>query len=213
MRQAHPIAETAGLGHAAADIGERQSADECAVRVAKDQECVALVGTDVLTVAPDAAPERASGQIVGRPGRLPRGEKIATGLSQRRPFDKVRHLRHAQRDTITADRRRRLGKVDGTEERHSRLDELLWKYVWRSRGPAGQTLGDCRRAFKPGAESEHSGCHLAAADQGPAGGAGAFDSHGIDFFNEFLAGTGRPRVIIWRASCSMRAPELSSDMS
>src|SRR6202034_1134325 len=76
-RQAHPIAEAAGLSDTAANIGQRQAAQERAVGITGDQKSVALVGSQILGIALESAPERAAGQIVVRPSRLPRREEIA----------------------------------------------------------------------------------------------------------------------------------------
>ena len=103
---------------AAPDIGQRQAADQRVVRPADDEEGIALVGAQVLAIAADAAPERAAGEIVGRPGRLPRREEIAAGFAQRRPLGEVGHLRRAQHDAVAGDRRRRFAEINGAEERH-----------------------------------------------------------------------------------------------
>ena len=89
-RQAHPVADTGGLRDAAADVGEGQSADQRAIGVADDQKRVALIGPQVLGIASDATPERASRQIVRRPGRLPRLEKLASYPRAMRPIRRNR---------------------------------------------------------------------------------------------------------------------------
>src|SRR5579872_278229 len=119
-RQAHPVADAGSLCDAATDVGERQSADHDAVGIAYDQKRVALVGPQILGIASDAAPERASRQIVRRPDRLPRLEKLAAALAQRRPFGVIGHLRRAQRHAFARDGGERLGKIDGAKKRHRR---------------------------------------------------------------------------------------------
>ena len=116
--QADPIADTAGLRDAAADIGERQPAHQRSVRVAHDQKRVTLIASQILGVTLDPPPEGAAGQIVDRPGRLPRCEKLAAGFAQRRPFLEVRHLRRAQHHTVAFDALQRFGEIDGAKERH-----------------------------------------------------------------------------------------------
>src|SRR6202034_2434774 len=66
-RQAHPVAETARLRDAAADIGEGQAADKSIVGAADDEKSVPLVLPQILRIALDPAPERAAGEIVVRP--------------------------------------------------------------------------------------------------------------------------------------------------
>ena len=59
-RLAHPVAEAAGLRDAAPDIGKRQSAEERIVRAAKNQKGIALVGPQILGIAPDPAAKGAA---------------------------------------------------------------------------------------------------------------------------------------------------------
>ena len=63
--QAHPVAEAARLSDPAPNVGERQPADDRVVRVANDQEGIALVAAQVFGIAPDPASERAAAEIVG----------------------------------------------------------------------------------------------------------------------------------------------------
>src|SRR5947209_6423696 len=70
-RLANPIAETARLSDAAADVGERQPADQRVVALAKKKKRIGRVGALVLGITAQPAPEGAAAQVIGRPGRLP----------------------------------------------------------------------------------------------------------------------------------------------
>src|SRR5471030_3201419 len=115
---ADPVADGACLRHAAADIGERQAADQRIVVVAKDQKRISKITALVVGITLEAAAEGAARQIVGRPGRLPGREKGAAGFAQGRPFGVVSVLRHAQADARAGDRRHRFVETDGTKKRH-----------------------------------------------------------------------------------------------
>ena len=95
-RRADPIADAAGLRHAAPDIGERQPADHRVVVVAEDQKRVSQVAALILGIALEPAAKSAAREIVGRPGRLPGREKVAACFAQGRPFGEVAALRRAQ---------------------------------------------------------------------------------------------------------------------
>src|SRR3954471_8915937 len=72
-----PIAETAGLRDAAADISQGDAPDQHVVAVAEDEKRISLIGAQILGIALEPAPERAAGEIVSRPSGLPWAEKIA----------------------------------------------------------------------------------------------------------------------------------------
>src|SRR5260370_34710104 len=71
----HPIAEAARLCATAANIGEREPADENIVVLAKNEECIGEVAALVLAVALDAAAKGGAGGVVGRASRVPKREK------------------------------------------------------------------------------------------------------------------------------------------
>src|SRR5437870_1573476 len=74
---AHPVAKTAGLCAAAADVGERQTAEQDLVAAVHDKERIRQIPALILGVALDPSAESRAGQIIGRPGRLPGAEEIA----------------------------------------------------------------------------------------------------------------------------------------
>ena len=114
---ADPVTEAPGLRDAAAKVRKRQPADQHLV-AAEQEERVSLIGPLILGVAPQPSPERTTGKIVRRPGRLPWREERAACLAQRRPVGVVAALRRAQEHALPFDHGKRLGKIDGAEERH-----------------------------------------------------------------------------------------------
>src|SRR5262249_37940777 len=148
-RQAGPVAKTAGLRDAAPDIGQRQAANQRAVRIAGYKKGITLVAAQILGIAFDAAAECRAREIVDRPGWLPRLKKIAAHLPQRRPFLEVGHLRGAQGDPLAFDARQRLRKIDGAEESH-----WLLQPARSCGGAARQSLRNRRCAFKSGTKAE-----------------------------------------------------------
>src|SRR5262249_22080675 len=81
MGRAHPVAEAACLGAAAANICQRQSAQQNVVVLAEHEERISKVPALVFGIALDATPKGRAGEIVGRPGRLPGSEEIAACLA------------------------------------------------------------------------------------------------------------------------------------
>src|SRR4029079_11172371 len=63
MLVADPIAEGAGLGHPAAHITQRQTADQRAARCREDEQRVAHVLAEVAQIVADAAAEGGAGQL------------------------------------------------------------------------------------------------------------------------------------------------------
>src|SRR3954471_639185 len=72
-----PIAETAGLRDAAADISKGEAPDQHVVAAAEDEKWIRLIGAQILGIALEPASEGPAGEIVRWPGGLPRAEKIA----------------------------------------------------------------------------------------------------------------------------------------
>src|SRR5690348_13969295 len=66
---AHPVADAAGLRDAAPDARQGEAADQHVVLAAEDEERIGLVGAPILSIALEAAPERAAGEIIGQIGR------------------------------------------------------------------------------------------------------------------------------------------------
>src|SRR4029079_13453593 len=126
--------------------GEGEAPDQCIVLGAEQEERIGLIGPHVLGVAAQALAKRRTGQIVGRPGRFPRGEKLAARLAQLRPGRVVRPLRATQHDALAYDRLQRLRCSQGTKQSHR----------WTSSCPAVETLGDCRGTLKPLTRPERS---------------------------------------------------------
>ena len=121
---ADPVAKATGLGDAAAQVGEGEPADQHLIAAAEQEIRVGLVVALILGIAPQASAERAAREIVGRPGRLPWGEKRAARLAQRRPFCIVAGLRRAQENAGAFDERRLVGKVDGAKQRHGQISAI-----------------------------------------------------------------------------------------
>src|SRR5271156_4997239 len=76
-----PIAEAGSLGHAAPQIGEADSADQCFV-VTEDEQVVGLVGPPVLGISGYSGTEARPTQRVDGPAWLPRCEKISRTAAQ-----------------------------------------------------------------------------------------------------------------------------------
>src|SRR6185437_2566935 len=181
-RRADPIADAAGLGDAAADIGERQPADQRIVIAAKDQEGISEIAACILGVALEPPAERAACEIVRRPSRLPRHEKGAAGFAQRRPFGMVAALRRAQRDAGTGNGRHGFVDAYGAEKRHGQYANALPS----GSGAADQTFSDRSRAFKTIAGPERGDRRLATSDQRAAGSARAGDRYRVDFGDDLV---------------------------
>ncbi len=124
----------AGLGHAAPDIAETNAAEQRVVALAENEKTVALVGPPIRRVAGDAAAERGTGQRVGRPSRLPGGEKASRVAAQRRPFLPVTALGRAQPDARATDAQRRRLQVEEARQ----LQEIGGRSSRRC-APSGQS--------------------------------------------------------------------------
>src|ERR1700681_4020759 len=107
VRSPDPVADGAGLHEAAADVGERYTADHRPIRFAKYDERIGSVGGDVFGIAAQPSPEARARQIVGRPDRLPWREVFPAVFAQMRPLQKIGHLRRAQQQAVAARRKRR----------------------------------------------------------------------------------------------------------
>src|SRR5689334_19669882 len=119
VRLADPVADAAGLGDAAAQIGKRDAPEQGVVLVAKNQKRVSLVGALILVVALEPAAKRGAGEIIRRPDRLPRRKKIPALLAQGCPVGMVGHYRRAQIDALASDHQFRF--ADTAKERHAPL--------------------------------------------------------------------------------------------
>ena len=102
------------------------SSSEVAV---EDQEGEAFVARHFFGLAAQPAAKRRAGQVVVRPGRLPRRQEGPALLAQPRPRAKVRGDRRAQIEPVAAQQRLRVGRSwrDGTapcRARHPRLQAL-----------------------------------------------------------------------------------------
>ena len=103
MGLSHPVTEGGGLGDAAPYLAERQSAEQRMVALPEDEEWISLVPVDLLRVTPEAPAEGAARQIVGRPGRLPRGQEVAAEFAQPAPLLIVAHFARTEVDPLATD--------------------------------------------------------------------------------------------------------------
>src|SRR5450631_3526121 len=113
-----PVSDGAGLHDAAADVGQRDTADHRPVRFAKYDERIGSVGGDVLGIAAQPPPETRARQIVGRPDRLPRREVFPAVFAQMHPLQEIGHLRRAQHKAVAARRQRRRSAGWQTKQGH-----------------------------------------------------------------------------------------------
>src|SRR5580692_4906399 len=99
----HPIAESAGLRHAAPDIRQRAAAEKSVIKRAKHKKSVGRIKPRFALVALQPAAKGALGQFVSGPGRLPWREEFAAFRAEVRPRHKVLHARIAQKYALTLD--------------------------------------------------------------------------------------------------------------
>src|SRR6516164_11645659 len=102
---ADPVAEVGSLGHAAAQIGEADSADQDFV-VGENEQVVGLVGPPVFGIAGHSSTEARPTQRVDGPAWLPRYEKISGTAAQARPVFIIAALGRAQEDTLAGQAKR-----------------------------------------------------------------------------------------------------------
>src|SRR6266545_2215588 len=200
--RAHPVAKAAGLGAAAPDIGERQTPDQDLIALAEDEERIGQVAALILRIAADAPAEGGAGEVIDRPGRLPGREEVTARRMQRRPFRIVGILGRAQRHAIPHDGGQLLGETDRAKERHgglrdqaafrARLSAIVAALSRPGPGPSAATAGRPRAiSARPAARALSTVTPSMRATSSSSG-------------------IGRPQAKIWRASCSVRALELSS---
>src|ERR1700722_3042239 len=90
---AHPIAQSAGLRDAAADVRQRAAAQQLIVAMTEDEERISRIETRFALIALEPAAIGAFGQLIARPGRLPRRQEGAAFVAQARPGEKILHAR------------------------------------------------------------------------------------------------------------------------
>src|SRR5690348_2603531 len=73
---ADPVTDAAGLGHAAAQIGERNAAKERVVFITENQKRVSLIGALILVVTLQAAAKCGTGEIICWPDGLPWRQEV-----------------------------------------------------------------------------------------------------------------------------------------
>ena len=118
VRRAHPVAERAGLRHAAADAAERDAADQLLGRLVENEEGVGLVAGHVLLLALEPPPEGRLRQVVVRPGRLPRLEEGAARRPEPRPGGEIRRRRRTQIEPVATQQRLGIDRSCQAEKRH-----------------------------------------------------------------------------------------------
>src|SRR4029077_5649840 len=99
---------TASLGHASPNIGQRQPPDHCVIVAAKNQKRVREITALIFGVSFEPATKGAAREIVRRPGRLPRSEEGTARLPQGCPFGEVTAVRWAQCDARAENARHRI---------------------------------------------------------------------------------------------------------
>src|SRR5262249_54532224 len=159
-------------------------------------------------VALYATAERRAREIVDRPDRLPRREKIAACFAQCRPFLEVVHLRRAQHDAVAFDALQRFRKIDGAEKSH-------W-LVQPDQGHAARRIRVSAIAAALSSPEPRPRTAVASLPRAISARPAARELSTVTastLATSSSSGTGRPRVIICRANCSIRAPELSSAIS
>ena len=110
-----PIAEAGSLGHAAPQIGEADSADQCFV-LGEDEQVVGLVGPPVFGIAGHPGTEARPTQRVDGPAWLSWREKISGTAAQARPVLVIAALGRTQKDTLAGQAKRlRAGEKDAGE--------------------------------------------------------------------------------------------------
>src|ERR1700730_19408770 len=92
VRSPDPVADGAGLHDAAADVGERYTADHRPIRFAKYDERIGSVGGNVFGIAAQPSPEARARQIVGRPDRLPWREVFPAVFAPKKPPQQKKKL-------------------------------------------------------------------------------------------------------------------------
>ena len=102
-RLARPVAQTAGLRHAAPNIGKRAAAEQRMVLRAEHEEGIGGIQTRLALVALEPAPERAAAELVRCPDGLPRREKGAALAPEARPRQEILEARVAQIDMLALD--------------------------------------------------------------------------------------------------------------
>ena len=106
MGRAHPIAQSGGLRDTATDMAQRDAAKQHRIGIAKYQERESLVIVDFQRMPPHPPPERAAGQVLGGPDRLPGSQMGAAALAQTRPGLEIAHVGGAQHNAVAAHHRR-----------------------------------------------------------------------------------------------------------
>src|SRR6476646_669619 len=155
IRRPHPIAERRRLGDATPDLADGQPAEQHVIVFAEQKQGIGLILLHRLGMTADAAAEARTGEIVGRPGRLPRHEEDAAALTQQRPRGVIAHFGRAQIKSVAA--------YEGGvfESRAEAEDGHRYFYIGPSRaatwigdgafetGPMAATVGAARRSRRP----------------------------------------------------------------
>src|SRR5579872_7167802 len=118
VRRADPITERRRLSDATPDAADGDAPEQRVGAFFEYQKRIRFITRDFVSLAPQAPTESGARQIIGGPGRLPRREKFAAPLAQRRPSQKVRTLRRPQINAVPSRQGRRIGEAIDTEERH-----------------------------------------------------------------------------------------------
>src|SRR6516162_1751435 len=121
-----PIAEAGSLGHAAPEIGEADSADQCFVQ-REDEQIVGLVGPPVFGIAGHSGTEARPAQRVDGPTWLPRYEKITGTAAQARPVLVIAAFGQTQEDTLAGQAERL-----GASKKNAWKGFPLWRHRYRS---------------------------------------------------------------------------------
>ena len=77
VRRTHPIAKRGGLRDAALDAADGDAAEQDIRAFRENEEGEGFIARDLFGLAPQAATKSAAREVIGRPGRLPRREKVA----------------------------------------------------------------------------------------------------------------------------------------
>jgi hypothetical protein len=97
---ADPVAQGAGLGHAAQDVAQGDAAEQDVVADPEDEEGVTLAQVLVALVERQPSPERRPGQVVGRPGGLPGLKEALAAVAKGGPGLEVAHARGSQAEAL-----------------------------------------------------------------------------------------------------------------
>ena len=100
---ADPVADSSGLADAAAHVAQVDPPDECVILPPEDEEGISEAEVEIPVVDAQPAAERAAGQVIGGPGRLPGLKEFPAVAAKLGPVRIVGHPGRTQHHPLSGE--------------------------------------------------------------------------------------------------------------